>query len=125
MSDLTSRRSASVVLRAKGIVNGVLKQAVKDKLIAENPCEGLELPRKPKRKERRIYLTIPKLVAFADECANAINIGDERRARVLLLGFCGLRWGEGVRPARGGRELGEKVSANMPQHRLGQRQARL
>lgn len=94
VSDLTSRRSASVVLRAKGIVNGVLKQAVKDKLIAENPCEGLELPRKPKRKERRIYLTIPKLVAFADECANAINIGDERRALVLLLGFCGLRWGE-------------------------------
>ena len=94
VSDLTSRRSASVVLRAKGIVNGVLKRAVKDRLIAENPCEGLELPRKPKRKERRVYLTIPQLVAFADECLNAIYIGDERRALVLLLGFCGLRWGE-------------------------------
>lgn len=94
ISDLTSRRSASVVLRAKGIVNGVLKRAVKDRLIAENPCEGLELPRKPKRKERRVYLTIPQLVAFADECLNAIYIGDERRALVLLLGFCGLRWGE-------------------------------
>lgn len=94
VSGLTSRRSASVVLRAKGIVNGVLKRAVKDRLIAENPCEGLELPRKPKRKERRVYLTIPQLVAFADECLNAIYIGDERRALVLLLGFCGLRWGE-------------------------------
>lgn len=94
VSDLTSRRSASVVLRAKGIVNGVMKRAVKDRLIAENPCEGLELPRKPKRKERRVYLSIPQLVAFADECLNAIYIGDERRALVLLLGFCGLRWGE-------------------------------
>lgn len=94
VSDLTSHRSASVVLRAKGIVNGVLKRAVKDKLLAENPCDGLELPRKPKRKERRVYLTIPQLVAFADECANAMHIGDERRALVLLLGLCGLRWGE-------------------------------
>lgn len=94
VSDLMSRRSASVVLRAKGIVNGVMKRAVKDRLIAENPCEGLELPRKPKRKERRVYLSIHRLIDFADECGNALKIGEERRALVVLLGFCGLRWGE-------------------------------
>lgn len=41
-----------------------------------------------------MYLSIPRLVAFAGECANALYIGDERRALVPLLGFCGLRWGE-------------------------------
>lgn len=123
VSDLTSRRSASVVLRAKGIVNGVLKRAVKDRLIAENPCEGLELPRKPKRKERRVYLTIPQLVAFADECLNAIYIGDERRALVLLLGFCGLRWGEASDLRKEDVDVGGKVSAYPQQHRLDQGKA--
>ncbi|MBW3090393.1 tyrosine-type recombinase/integrase [Bifidobacterium miconisargentati] len=87
-------RSASVVLRAKGIVSAVLDRAVEDRLIAENPCKGLDLPRKPVRKERRVYLPIPRLVRFAEECGKAMNLGAERRALVLLLGFCGLRWGE-------------------------------
>ena len=94
VSDLAARRSASVVLRAKGIVNGVMERAVTDRLIQDNPCDGLELPRKPKRKERRVYLAIPELIRFADECGNAVHIGEERRALILLLGFCGLRWGE-------------------------------
>lgn len=91
---LAEARSASVVLRAVGIVNGVFERARHDRLIMDNPCAGLELPRKPRRKEQRVYLTIPRLIAFADECGNAMSIGDERRALVLLLGFCGLRWGE-------------------------------
>lgn len=46
------------------------------------------------RKSRRVYLTIPRLLAFADECSKGKHLGEERRALVLTLGFCGLRWGE-------------------------------
>lgn len=38
--------SATVVLRAEGILSGLCKQAVRDRLIGSNPCDELELPRK-------------------------------------------------------------------------------
>lgn len=63
-------------------------------LISSNPCDGIELPRLPKRKDRRIYLTITRLLALANEASNCRKLGEERRALILLLGFCGLRWGE-------------------------------
>ncbi|MBW3078235.1 tyrosine-type recombinase/integrase [Bifidobacterium sp. 81T8] len=94
VSRLAGRRSASTTLKAFHILDAICERAVLDRLIARNPCEGVELPVKPRRKQRRVYLTARQLVAFADECANAERIGDERRALVLLLGFCGLRWGE-------------------------------
>ncbi|KAB8289353.1 integrase [Bifidobacterium ramosum] len=85
---------APSVSRPYQILNGICQIAVRDKLIARNPCEGIELPRLPSRKERRVYLTIPRLLAFADEAADCRVLGEERRALILLLGFCGLRWGE-------------------------------
>ena len=48
----------------------------------------------PKRQDRRIYLTITRLLALANEASNCRKLGEERRALILLLGFCGLRWGE-------------------------------
>ena len=68
--------------------------AVRDKLISSNPCDGIELPRLPKRKDRRVYLTITRLLAFADEASNCRKLGEERRALILLLGVLRLRWGE-------------------------------
>ena len=55
---------------------------------------NVELPKLPRRKSRRVYLTISRLLAFADECSRGKHLGAERRALVLTLGFCGLRWGE-------------------------------
>ena len=77
--------SASVVLRAHGILKGILRQAARDRLIATDPCEGVELPRK-RRKEHR-YLTADELLRLADE-------SDWRRPIVLTLGLTGIRWGE-------------------------------
>lgn len=76
------------------ILSGVCRVAVRDSLIPTDPCDDVELPRLPSRKERRVYLTILRLLAFADEVAKCHVLGDERRSLVLLLGFCGLRWGE-------------------------------
>lgn len=77
--------SATVVLRAEGILSGLLEQAVRNRLIAANPCRNLEMPRK-QRKEHR-YLTCDELLHLADAAG-------ERRTMVLVLGLCGLRWGE-------------------------------
>ncbi|PLS25994.1 tyrosine-type recombinase/integrase [Bifidobacterium parmae] len=77
--------SATVVLRAEGILSALCRQAVRDRLIPANPCDDLELPRK-RRKEHR-YLTAPELVRLADEAG-------WRRVIVLTLGLTGIRWGE-------------------------------
>lgn len=94
VSSLSKERSASTVLKAYGILRSIVQDAVKDRILARNPLRGVVLPRKPKRKTKRVYLTVGQLVRFADECRNAQEKGEERRALILLLGFCGLRWGE-------------------------------
>lgn len=91
---LSSKRSASTTLKAVNIMRGILDDAVTDRRIPSNPLNGVEVPKRHRRKIRRIYLTASQVIAFADECANAQSMGRERRALVLLLGFCGLRWGE-------------------------------
>ena len=78
-------KSATVVLRNLGILRGICADACADRLIASNPCAGIETPRK-KRKDHT-YLTVEQLFRLADESG-------ERRTMVLVLGLCGLRWGE-------------------------------
>lgn len=85
VSALAESKSASVVLRAEGILCALLAKAKADKCIHDNPCEDLELPRK--RRKKHVYLTIDQLLALADA-------SDWRRPIVLTLGLCGLRWGE-------------------------------
>lgn len=94
VADLSGERSASTVAKAFGVLDAVLARAVKDRLIPRNPCDEVRLPPRPRRKERRVYLTMQQLKAFANECGHARELGDERRALVLTLGLCGLRWGE-------------------------------
>lgn len=77
--------SATVILRASGILSGIMEQAKDDRLIAANPCERVEKPRK-RRKEHR-YLSLDELMRLADESG-------WRRPMVLTLGLCGIRWGE-------------------------------
>lgn len=79
-------KSASVVLRAYGILAGILDDAVADNLIPHNPARGVSLPRKPRR-TRHTYLNARQLFALADACG-------PYRVFVLTLGLTGLRWGE-------------------------------
>jgi len=79
---------ATTVLRAYGVLAGILSDAVKGKRLAANPAQGVEnLPKKTG--SRRIYLTADDLSRFAEECG-------EHRALVLVLAYCGLRWGEAI-----------------------------
>ncbi|KFI50057.1 tyrosine-type recombinase/integrase [Bifidobacterium biavatii] len=85
---LVKPKSASVVIRAHGVLAGILDDAVTDRRIPVNPVRGVELPRKTKSKHT--YLTAVQLDRLANAC------GGQRRTLVLTLGLCGMRWGECV-----------------------------
>lgn len=88
VNDLAAAYSATTVLRCFDIVKGVFELAERDGVVRNlKPIENVNLPRKPERKENRHYLTPEQLVRLAD-CSGRY------RVLVLVLGFCGLRWGE-------------------------------
>lgn len=79
---------ATTVLRAHGVLSGILAAAVKGKRLAANPAKGVDgLPRKTAR--RHVYLSAHDVQRLADEAG-------EHRALVLVLAYCGLRWGEAI-----------------------------
>ncbi|MGB8211572.1 MAG: site-specific integrase, partial [Mycobacterium sp.] len=79
---------ATTVLRAHGVLSGILADAVKARRLAVNPAKGAEnLPRKTGK--RRVYLSADDVYRLAAESG-------DHRALVLVLAYCGLRWGEVV-----------------------------
>lgn len=79
---------ATTVLRAYGVLSGILAVAVKSRRLAINPAKGVEnLPRK--NGKRHIYLTATDVAALADASG-------PHGALVLVLAYTGLRWGEAI-----------------------------
>jgi len=85
VTSLSAGRSATTVLRAFGVLAGILDIAVKDRRVPVNVARGSRLPRKVPRAHR--YLTHQQVhdLAFAS---------GKHEALVLLLAYTGLRWGE-------------------------------
>lgn len=83
----TKPRSASVVIRAYGVLAGILDVAVRDRRIATNPARGVKLPRKGKK--RRAYLTAAQVELLA------LNAG-RHSTLIYTLAYTGLRWGEAI-----------------------------
>jgi integrase len=79
----------TTVRRAHTILSGILGDAVKGKRLAVNPAKGVENLPSQSVKLRRVYLTADDVHRLADEAG-------DRGALVLVLGFCGLRWGEAI-----------------------------
>lgn len=77
--------SPSRVIQAHQVVSQVLRYAVKAKHLPANPADGIELPRKPEVEQR--YLTHEQLQRLAVASGRF-------RTFVLVLGYCGLRFGE-------------------------------
>ncbi|CPR37330.1 site-specific integrase [Mycobacteroides abscessus subsp. abscessus] len=85
-------RSATTVLRALGVLAGILDDAIEDGGIVRNPARGLdpkkrEKPVKPKSKH--VYLDHDDVERLADESG-------QHRTLVLTLAYTGIRWGEAV-----------------------------
>ena len=72
----------------------ILELAVRDGRIPQNPATGVRLPRIAKPEKR--FLTPEQLHRLADAAAQypIPEVGAQYRALILVLGFCGLRWGE-------------------------------
>jgi integrase len=77
--------SASRVIQAQQVVSQVLRYAVKAKHLPASPADGIELPDKHEVDQR--YLTHEQLHRLAVASGRF-------RTLVLLLGYCGLRFGE-------------------------------
>ena len=85
-------KGAVVVRQAHGVLVGILDDAQKGRRIAGNPAKGVEnLPARPVK--RRVYLTADDVHRLADEAG-------EFGPLVLVLAYCGLRWGEAAAGAR-------------------------
>ncbi len=79
-------KGATVVIRAYGVLAGVLDDAVKLRRISKNPARGVEnLPRKTAK--RHVYLSAEDVSALARESGQHCDL-------VLTLAYTGLRWGE-------------------------------
>ena len=87
VSELSSRKSATVVIRAYGVLAGIIDVAVRDRRLPSNPARGANLPRKS-GKERH-YLTHGQVQLLADESRSNGTL-------ILFLAYTGLRWGEAV-----------------------------
>jgi integrase len=80
-------RSASVVIRAYGVLAAILDVAVLDHRIASNPARGIKMPRKSKK--RRLYLTAAQVEHLAQRSGPHATL-------IYTLAYTGIRWGEAV-----------------------------
>uniref|UniRef100_UPI00403382B3 tyrosine-type recombinase/integrase n=1 Tax=Glutamicibacter sp. AOP38-B1-38 TaxID=3457680 RepID=UPI00403382B3 len=79
-------KSATTVIRAYGVLAGILDDAVKDRRMLANPARGVNLPRK--KKKAHVYLSHDDVSKLADNSRYPLL--------VRVLAYCGLRWGEAV-----------------------------
>jgi len=78
-------QSAASVVKIHRVLSMVLAYAVRSRRLASNPAEGVNLPRVSPAKKR--YLS-------AAEVADLAAAAGPGRLVVLVLAYCGLRWGE-------------------------------
>ncbi|WP_404433907.1 site-specific integrase [Microbacterium lacus] len=86
VSELATQKSRTVVLRALGVLAGILDVAIDDRRLTNNPARHIRnLPRNgPGR--RRVYLSHDQVATLAACSAHP--------TMVLTLAYTGLRWGE-------------------------------
>ena len=82
------KSGATTVIRAYGVLAGILDDAVKARRLRANPARGVDnLPRKTAK--RRVYLT-------PDDVGRLAGESGDHRVLVLTLAYTGVRWGEAV-----------------------------
>lgn len=80
----TRAKSSTVVLRAYGVLAGILDSAVSDRMLSINPARGVDLPRKTSKS--KTYLSHEQVRELAD--------ASKYPAIIYLMAYTGLRWGE-------------------------------
>lgn len=85
VTNLSVTRGATTVIRAYGVLAAVLDDAVRDRWLLTNPARGVDLPRKTRAEH--VYLNHQQVHDLA-------AASGQYSTMVLLLAYCGLRWGE-------------------------------
>ena len=86
VSELTSSGlSGSTVRQAHRVFSLLLETAVRSKRLSSNPAIGVKLPRAGK--PEKTFLTHEQVTALADAAGESGTV-------ILVLSYCGLRWGE-------------------------------
>lgn len=88
VDELAGRRSASITHRAYGLLRSLMDDAVRYRMARHNPCRGVKLPSRPRKKMH--VLTEAQLHVLADA------VPDDKKSLILLMGYAGTRWGEAV-----------------------------
>jgi len=91
VTDLARTLSPATVAKCHQLASGVMRTAVRDRLVGFNPCDGVRLP--ASRKKDTDDQTIEP-VDLIGRLLPAVPVRD--RALVALAGGTGLRWGECV-----------------------------
>jgi integrase len=79
--------SPTAVIRAHGVLTGILDIAMRDRRITQNPAREIKLPRNVPKEH--VYLT-------HQQVHNLANASGDRAPIILLLCYTGLRWAEVV-----------------------------
>ena len=87
-SDLGRTLAPATVRECARLLRAVLALAVRDRIIAENPADGLRLPRRRRTDADEQAITREQFAALLPE------IPERYRALVAVAGGTGLRWGE-------------------------------
>lgn len=91
ITELSGRRSPATVAECKRMMSGLMRSAVRDRLIGVDPTEGVKVPR------RRVKDTDGADLPTREEVRQSLlpAVQPERyRALVAVAAFAGLRWGE-------------------------------
>ncbi|MEU8251730.1 hypothetical protein [Nonomuraea sp. NPDC048916] len=87
VTDLGKRLSSATVIECHRLLSGVMRSAVRDRLIGANPCEGVRLPR------RRRQDADDRIITREEFAMLLRHVPDRYRAVVALAAGAGLRWG--------------------------------
>jgi integrase len=87
VTSLAGKTGPTTVLRAHGVLAGILDVAVRNRRILTNPARNVDLPRKVAR--RHTYLSREQVERLAEAAG-------EHKTLVLVLAYSGVRWGEAI-----------------------------
>jgi integrase len=92
VSSLSDKRSRATVAECKRLMSGVMRSAVKNRLIGIDPTLGVRVP------GRRVRDTDERIVTREDVRRRLVPVMQPTRYRTLVAtaAFTGLRWGEAV-----------------------------
>lgn len=92
IAELGEKLGADSIGRCHGVLHGILKTAVENRMLAFNPASGVPLPTADELEP--VFLTEYQLEDFITEVGEGARSREDAAVIVTVLGYCGLRWGE-------------------------------